>query len=848
MKLSYNWLSDYIDLEGITAQDLADKFTMNAFEVESVHRFGAALSGPIVVGEILAIEPHPNADKIRLTKTRIKPGGAPLEIVCGAANIQVGQKVPVALPGSIVVNRKDGKPMPIVVSTIRGVQSNGMLCAPSELGVTVSGAADGILILPQDDRQFVLGEDVISLLHIFDYVLHVEPRSNRGDALSVIGLAREAAALFQRPLKAPPWSLPTESSGDSAQPGADFQVTIESFDDCPFFSARIIDKVSTGALPISMIRRLEAIDVRSVSGIVDITNYVMHELGQPLHAYDFDRLPGKILSARRARKDEIINTLDGKKRQLTPEILVIADHSGPAGSPIMGGKNTEISEETQTIVLEAAAFNPALVRKNSRMLGLSSESSLHFERGVDVAGAVNASNRAAFLILKYCSAPGKNAALGRLVTAGSDIVEPLAVTLRLRQLKRLIDQEFTGDEVKQLITPLGFAVEPCRQGEASRALEPSITVSVPSFRRQDIMREIDLIEEVCRMWGYDKVEAKMPSSTLAATPPDKTAALVKETLSACGLNEAWLSSLISPDSHEHMTGATGDRDGKPINVLKPLSPEHSTLRTSLLPGLIKACAYNQARGRDKVWLFESGRIYKRSDAGQFGTGVQETNMVSGILAGADLAGAAAADAVAAIGARSELLLNSGFYAAKGIVENLFVRLHINESLIVWEQAQTTPDYAHPFHCSLIKVDQIKSSGAAVVGMLGELHPQRANRAGLRGPIYFFELNLDLLQDLRSVPTFKELLNAPPIVRDLTIDLDESVAYAAIHKLVTNEAGANLVALNLLSTFKPSPKSKSLSLRLRFQDARRTLTAEEVDEILDKVRLSLSASLSATFRA
>ena len=453
MKLSFDWLGDFVDLSGISPHELAEKLTMGAFEVEEVTVFGADLVGPIVVGEIVEIHPHPNADKIRLTKTRIKEGDEPLEIVCGAQNIEVGQRVPVALPGAKVVNRKDGSALLIKASAIRGVHSNGMLCSPPELGMDLGeGAGEGILILNGNGKKPELGQDIQQLLGLTpDYILHVEPRSNRGDALSVQGLAREVAALFNRPLKTPVWSLdelttaPTATGSFTIWRQEDKQTSNQA--DCPYFSLHEIGNVKIGPAPAFVSRRLEAIGMRSINNVVDITNYVMHELGQPLHAYDKAKLNHTAIGVRRAREDgsEKITTLDGRERILTGEMLVIVDAPGiDSVAPqaeiigvagIMGGQNSEVSDSTTTLLLEAACFGQAVVRRGSRLLGLSSDASLRFERGVDVASVLNAGQRAAYLIGKYCTTSGAQAVT--LSTSGSNQVAPNKITLRLPQIKRM---------------------------------------------------------------------------------------------------------------------------------------------------------------------------------------------------------------------------------------------------------------------------------------------------------------------------------------------------------------------------------------------------------------------------
>lgn len=880
MKLSFDWLSDYVDLSGITPQELADKLTMGAFEVEEVVVVGSDLQGPLVIGEIMEIHPHPNADKIRLTKTRIAPGQDPIEIVCGAQNIEVGQIIPVALPGARVIDRKSGGPLFIKASAIRGVQSNGMLCSPSELGISGNGGTDpeaGILILDKATMQSRLGEDARDILSLRqDHVLLVEPRSNRGDALSVIGLAREVAALLRRPLKEPVWSLTEMTAAGNQEPPA-FATTIENTEDCAFVSIRLINNVGAGKLPDYITKRLASIGVRSVSPIVDITNYVMHELGQPLHAYDLKKLDGSI-AVRRARDGEMLETIDGKKRELTSEMLVIADHSQVVGvAGVMGSKDSEISSETTAIALEAASFTPARVRRASRLLGLSSDASLRFERGVDAASARKASDRASYLIAKYCGASGSagQASLGAIFTAGSDSVETKQIELRLPQLKRLLGVEFTSQQVQELITPLGFTVASHNQ---------SVTVTIPSFRQTDVVREIDLVEEVCRLWGYDQVPVTMPAATLAALPLDQSFQRIKLTLAAWGFSEAWLSSLTggTTSSQENQ-----ENQENQVSVLNPLSVDHRVLRGSLLPGLLQAASYNFSRGRKKVWLFEIGRTYMRSSASPYGTGVVEPNTLGGILIGnpeeSDWRGTSA---------KSPDTLD--LYKVKGYVENLLANFKLDPEKIRYSHFTNTSDIMHPgqtvevsfSHRPLSLSDdrnqrptkdsespkdpgdsraptadnndhsdrdkeksppQKKPTDQIYLGQFGELHPRKADSEEMRGPVYLFELNLDAIKTLGRAKSFKETANTPSVFRDITADVPEHLAYASVRACILATGGQHLRDVELVSTFKPEAKLKSLSFRLRMQHPDKTMTTEEIDALIDKIKQGLTKRLGVTYR-
>lgn len=862
MKVSLDWLGEYVDLTGLKPEEIAEKLTMGAFEVEEITVFGVDLEGPIVAGEIMEIHPHPNADKIRLTRTRIKDGAEPLEIVCGAQNIEVGQIVPVALPGAKVVNRHDGSPLIIKASAIRGVKSNGMLCSAAELGIVCDDAAgEGILILARtSDKEkpsFALGDDVRQILNILpDYILHVEPRSNRGDALSVAGLAREAAALFGRPLKRPDWELA------AAEPGTiSSGITgtfIENTEDCPYFSLIPISGVKIGPSHPRIAKRLESIGLRPVSNVVDITNYVMHELGQPLHAYDADKLKGKALGVRRAAPGETITTLDGKERKLTDEVLLIVDSHGQSDIPvgiagIMGGKDSEISDSSTSLVLEAACFTPAVVRRGSRLLGLSSDASLRFERGVDAASVLNAARRAAYLIGKYCGTQDLKIEAPHL--AGSDRVQEVAVDLRLKTIKRILDLDMDGKRVATLLSPLGFQVEEAGPG--------TLKVQVPSFRQTDVKREIDLVEEVCRLNGYDAIEASMPSGTVCRENEDDTLSKAHSTLTGLGLSEAWLSSLVPADD-------AGIVQDYLVQVLNPLSKDHQYLRQSLVPGLLGALAYNLDRGQKTVWLYETGRVYfkdylKTTEAnpgknGKNGktetTGSEkpalEMQRLAGVLCGSGPQGACT------------------FQTVKGVLECLLTSLGLNLSLekVNWSTGSQLPPWLHPYRTAVLSLNRPPRKGSdlteavgvfgnpMVLAYVGQLHPAYGANRGLKEEAFIFEIDLDRLKAERKPPRFSELANTPAVTRDLTCDFPADQAATLQHqtmaRLITKKAGSNLKKLELVSIYQPQGEAGggnvAITYRLTFQHVSETLTSEQIDATLKDVKESLAGELKATFRA
>lgn len=849
MKLSFDWLSEFVDLSGLTAHQVAEKLTMGAFEVEEVTIIGPDLEGPIVVGEILEIHQHPNADKIRLTKTRIKEGEEPLDIVCGAGNIEVGQLIPVALPGAKVVNRHDGSALLIKASAIRGVKSNGMLCSPPELGIAKNlqdpGQDEGIWILNKNGNKPVLGSDVLPLLPTkADYILHVEPRSNRGDALSVRGLAREVAALFGRPLKKPDWSLEdlNKTLGEKKPSSKFSQAIVETSSDCPYITLRVIEGIKIAPSHPSIAARIEAIGMRTVNNVVDITNYVMHELGQPLHAYDAKLLQSDNLTVRRATDKETLTTIDGKERKLNSEMLTIADDDiivGVAG--VMGSKDSEISDQSTSLVLEAACFAPAVVRRGSRLLGLSSDASLRFERGIDPASVRHAAERAAYLIAKYCSPEGQ-AVIGPLIEAGSNLIEPGQVTLRSSQIKRILGLEISPERIKELLTPLGFAVK--GSGE-------SIEVSVPSFRKEDVKREIDLIEEVCRLNGYDAIVPSMPAATMAVARPDDSLDLAKNALIGMGLSEAWLSSLVPEDQ-------AGIDKQLAVEVLNPLSKDHQLMRQSLVPGLVNACSYNQDRGRKDVWLFEHGRVYfKEQQKDAKSTGVREDNHLAALISG---------QRFKAVNQTTQAV---DYSLAKGMVENLLSALNIDERKLAWrsisESESAALPWLHPYRTAVLtlnrpaKPNANKESSAnslfesnIVLGYVGELHPRFADSKNLREKAFVFELDIDRLKKERKQKKFAGIATSPEIVRDITADFDatdKDVSYEQVSKLIWKVAGGNLRSSELVSVYRATAESKKFSMtyRLTFQHPSETLTNEEIDKVLTTIRESLSRDLAASFR-
>ncbi len=844
MKLSFDWLSDYIDLSGISPEQLAEKFTMNAFEVEGIDVFGPDLKGPIVVGEIVDIQAHPDpkVSKMRVTKIIVEEGQAPLQIVCGASNILVGQRIPVALPGSLVINRHDGSAFPITKADKRGVESNGMLCAAAEIGITDS-EVDGILIL-DPALATKLGVDIKKLLCLDkDYVLTVASRSNRGDAVSVRGLAREVSALFKRPLREPKWQL-----NENGKTNYSFTVKIDDIKDCEYFSIRSMSNIRVKNSPPFIVRRLAAVGSRSINNLVDITNYVMHEWGQPMHAYDARVVKDGKFHVRRGKQDEKYITLDGKERVLTPEILIISDSEKVIGMPIMGGANSEISEGTTDIALEAASFLPATVRRSSRLLGLSSESSLRFERGVDAATTKQASDRAAYLISRYCSedTPVK---VGPYVFGGKTEFPQTKVELRTSEIKRHLDLDLSQSEIKDLLGRLEFhAID-------SVSKPDKLVFAIPSFRQNDVQREIDLIEEVCRIYGYNNIPDKPPSFLPLSIMPDDIKTTIRKALSGQGLCEAYVKSFVPQQqiSSNNLNGKSsadsdisliGHDSKRSISVLNTISPDHQLLRQSLLPGLINALKYNRDRGEENVWLFEMGFAYfKHKTNEKSSSPTQEDLKVSGVLSGTrHLSTWHDASAEKDRNASSKI----DFYTVKGIVENLFQSLYIPIDQIRYSRREEPPPLLHPGKVAKITYESLDQP-TTDLGWLGQLHPAHVKDMDLDPQTFLFELDVEALKKLRGKSIFTPIAVIPPVVRDLTVDLPSDIENIVVTKYIS-EAATNLKNLELVSIFPLSSESKSLSYRLTFQSDADTFKSEEIEQLLNKVRKTLKEKLNASFRA
>jgi phenylalanyl-tRNA synthetase beta chain len=783
MRISYSWLSEHVDLPPV--EELAKRLTAVGLEVEAVERVGANLGG-IVAARIVASEKHPNAEK--LSVTRVDAGGPePLQVVCGAKNYAVGDVVPLAtvgttLPGGTKIEK----------AKLRGVESFGMLCSARELALDAD--ASGLLILP---REVVPGTPIAKALQLEDALLEVNVTPNRPDALSHVGIAREVAALTGGTVR-----LPRPKLAEGGGPAADaVRVRIEAPEKCHRYAARVVEGVRIGPSPGWLARRLEACGVRSISNVVDATNYVLLELGHPLHAFDLDKVAGHEIVVRTARAGEKITTLDGKERALVEDDLLIADRDrGSALAGVMGGADSEISSGTTRVLVESAWFAPPGIRRTSKRHGLKSEASYRFERGADPGMVLPALDRCAALIAELAGGTVR----GGVVDAHPRTHRAPEVRLRWSRPAELLGMPVAQEDARRILAGLGFAEG---ASDASGA-----TFAVPSWR-QDIAIEEDLVEEIVRTKGYDAIPETLPrlADATPALPPDAEALLrVRDALEAAGFSEAVNFSFVAPKELEPLRSPVrtprGDAPGIPLK--NAISAELSVMRTSLLPSLLRNAAANGRQHVQDVRLYEIARSFDPR-RGEGDAPAREEPKLAGVLLGRRQAvgWAEGGDAV-------------DFYDAKAAVERVLAALGAQDARF----SVAAAPWAHPRFAAALHL------GGALAGYVGELHPRVAAAFELPKGVLAFELDVAaLLGAARLVPRHAEIPRLPPVLRDLAVVVDDGVAAAQVIAAVKAEPLVEDAALFDVYTGAPLPAGKkNLALALRYRAAGRTLTDAEVD--------------------
>ncbi|MFC5402731.1 phenylalanine--tRNA ligase subunit beta [Cohnella soli] len=815
MNVSYRWLSDYIDLSGIDARKLAEMMTRGGIEIDNVPSRNAGVSG-VVVGYVTSREKHPDADKLSVCKVDVGTGEE-LQIVCGAANIGANMKVPVAtvgakLPGGLDIKR----------AKLRGVESQGMICSARELGINdkllPKEQQEGILILPADTE---VGQSILDVLALEDSVLELDLTPNRSDCLSMLGVAYEVAALTGRPLTLPePEKDIIESTETTIADRV--RVSISAKEQCSLYTARLVTGVTVAPSPLWMQNRLIAAGVRPINNIVDITNYVMLEYGQPLHAFDAAKIAGGLIDVRLANQGETLVTLDGQDRKLEPQMLVIADaEKAIALAGVMGGENSEVTADTTAIVLESAKFDGGTVRRTSRQLGLRSEASARFEKEVDPGRVLAALDRAAGLIARYA---GGHVAEG-VAEAQVASVEPTVVNLSLERINGMLGTSLSSLEVKTILSRLQFASESTAEGDW--------TVTVPS-RRGDISRDVDLVEEVARLHGYDEIPTTLiegPTTAGKLTKPQTIRRELRQLLTSAGLQEAVCYSVTSP-SRTALFAELND-GAKPIALAMPMSEERSVLRTSLLPSLIEAASYNLTRKNNDLALLEIGNVY-HTDEETLTRLPQEKPRLSLLLAGNRRAAAwnRTAEAV-------------DFFDAKGLLEKAFDRLGLS-GRIGYVAAQ--PAGFHPGRTAAVTIRTER--GEDTIGYIGQLHPEVQREFDLPDT-YVAEIELAPVYEYADAHiTYKPLPRYPAMERDIAVVVDRVVAGGALTAAISESAGELLESVKVFDVYtgdRVAADKKSVAIALVYRHAERTLTDEEVSEAHARVLSQLEQSFGAELR-
>jgi len=814
MNVSYRWLSDYIDLSGISAQELAEMMTRGGIEIDSVPSRNAGVSG-VVVGYVKTREKHPDADKLSVCTIDVGTG-EDLQIVCGAANIGADMKVPVAmigakLPGGLDIKR----------AKLRGVESQGMICSAKELGINdkllPKEQQEGILILPSDTE---LGRDILEVLALNDSILELDLTPNRSDCLSMLGVAYEVAALTGRPLVLPE---PSKDLYSTAERTSDhISVTISAEEQCSLYTARYIKGVKIAPAPQWIQNRLIAAGIRPISNIVDITNYVMLEYGQPLHAFDAAKVAGGRIDVRLAKPGEMLVTLDDQERKLEPQMLVIADAEKAIGlAGVMGGANSEVTADTTDIILESAKFDGGTIRRTSRQLGLRSEASARFEKEVDPDRVRAALDRAAGLIARY----GEGLVTEGIAEADATSQEPVIVELSLSRINGMLGTDLSSLEIKTILSRLQFAAEVSGDGVW--------TVTVPS-RRGDITRDVDLIEEVARLHGYDEIPTTLIEGSTTAgalTRPQAIRRELRAILTGAGLQEAVCYSVTSLQRTTLFKELSGG--AKPIPLAMPMSEERSVLRTTLLPSLLEAASYNLTRKNNDLALLEIGNVYHSDET---------------ILTRLPLEKPRAA--LLMTGNRRSASWNRSaepvdFYDVKGIMEKVFERLGLNDR-ITYEAAQ--PEGFHPGRTAAIKIHTER--GTETIGYVGQLHPELQREFDL-ADTYVAELELSPVYEYadRNI-VYRTLPRYPAIERDIAVVVDSSVAGGALTAAIVSSAGELLESVKVFDVYtgdRIGSDKKSVALALVYRHGERTLTDEEVTEAHTRVLAQLEQSFGAELR-
>ena len=799
MKLSLNWLKQYIDLEGISTEEIVENLTIAGLEVDEVID-QSKLYENFVVGYVKERTKHPNADKLSLCKVEV--GNEELPIVCGAPNVDAGQKIVLAKVGAEIPNEG----FKITKAKIRGEESMGMICSERELGI--SDNHDGIMVL---DEAFESGTNFSDAFGLNDVIIDIDITPNRADAFSHVGSARDLAAMFKRKLSIPEVN-PKENGEDISTLAS---VEIENETDCPRYVAKVVNNVTIKESPEWLKERLTAIGLRPINNVVDVTNFILYEIGQPLHAFDLDKLSGNKIIVRSAGKDEKFVTLDSKERKLLESDLLICDSEKPVAiAGVMGGENSEVTDSTKNILIESAYFRPSAIRKTSKKLGLQTDASIRFERGCDVNITTYAANRAAELIAE----PGDGEIANGTIDVYPKPIPNKEVAVRFERIRKVLGFDIPVESIKEIFVGLEFVLV--------SEDENGLKYSIPSFRH-DIEREIDLIEEVARIYGYDNIPeiSKIGVSVERRVDNSSFNDHVRNTLSGLGFFEIITNSLLNEE--------LANKFGNPVNVLNPQTVEMSHIRPSLLPGILSTVSRNIKVKETDLKIYEIGHVVEKINdtINDFSDFYESEHLLFAIT------GSANTDEWYAKKREFD------FYDLKGFAETFFSEVSSFDR--IKEKYNLHPekgifDYSIKY---LIKKSEIAESG--------RVNSQVLKDFGISQDVFVFDVNLTELKKLDvELNSFNELLKFPKIKKDCAFVLDSNVDYKDVIKIIESGSSKLLKSVKLFDIFESESlgaSKKSLAFELIYFDEKRTLTEEEVEKEFWKAIENVKHKLNAELR-
>jgi len=796
MNVPINWLKDYVDID-CNIDEFCDAMTMSGSKVEGYEKLGEEIS-KVVVGKILEIEKHPDADKLVVTKVDV--GSEVIQIVTGANNINVDDYIPVALAGSTLpggIKIKKGK--------LRGVESNGMMCSVEELGFSTDdfpeAPEDGIYIF---EKPYELGMDVKPIFGLDDIVVEFEITSNRPDCFSILGIARETAATFNKELKRPKTTY-SEVSGDANSYAS---VEIKNPEYCGRYMGKIVKNVKIGPSPKWMQRKLIAGGVRPINNIVDITNYVMIEMGQPMHAFDVSTLEDKKIIVRTAQKGEKITTLDGEDRVLDESMLVIADAKQPiAIAGVIGGEHTKITDSTNAILFEAANFDGTSVRLTSKKIGLRTDASTKFEKYLDPNNVEEAMNRACALIEEL----GAGEIVEGVIDSYPTKREKKTVSYSVEGINKLLGTDITEEEMIRIFRKVEFEVN-----------EDEKTVVAPTFR-PDITCEADLAEEVARFYGYNNINTTLASGTPTVgkkTYDQKIADITKVIMETCGFNEAKTYSFESPKVFEKLNIGEEDSLRNTVTISNPLGEDFSIMRTTTLNGMLNALSTNYNRRNEDVRLYELGKVYVPKALPLTELPEEKVKLTVGMYGNCD------------------------FYDIKGVIETLFVKLGFIDKVTYSPSVEL--NFLHPGRKASIIINEQKE-----IGYIGEIHPDVTDNYEIGERTYIAVIDMDMIVRYSNLShSYKSITKYPAVNRDIAFLIKDEVLVQDIEKIIKQRGGKILESYNLFDVYKGEQIDegmKSIAYSLVFRASDRTLSEKEINKVMTKILNGLETELNATLR-